>query len=439
MKHLAYASLHLAILCVVASPLLTAQDFYGAGVSADTSRRAGIFAASPDSPSDALELNPAGLTALSAPTLNLSITAIFARGSFSNASNNTSPMALNNGFVPFGAFGFPVGKHWAIGIGIMPDLLSASKWHYSDTPGFAGATYGPQSEKSQIIAIRGAAGVAYQFSKTLSVGASVGADYNSNTLDAPYIFQSHPVLAGLKTLLDLHTAGYGWNGSFGVTAKPSKRLDLGFSFRTPTAITSYGHATGNMGAEFQSLGLNAQPDFGYRAQVRVTLPPSALLSAGWQATQAVRLSFQTDWIGWRGSFNGLPVTLTQGSNADINSLLQSSSLKDTVPLDWKDQITFRGAVERSLGEGFVIGGGYLHGNNPVPNSTLSPLTAAIMRNGLTTGVGWHLGRMHFAASYGYDFNAQDQVGKSALLYDEYSNSKTRIGTQAFTLSTAFTL
>ena len=87
----------------------------------------------------------------------------------------------------------------------------------------------------------------------------------------------------------------------------------------------------------------------------------------------------------------------------------------------------------------MIGAGFLHGNNPVPNSTLSPLTAAIMQNGLMTGVGWHMGRLHFAASYGFDFTAQQQVVNSALLYDEYSNSRTRIGLQAFTLSTGFTL
>jgi hypothetical protein len=62
-----------------------------------------------------------------------------------------------------------------------------------------------------------------------------------------------------------------------------------------------------------------------------------------------------------------------------------------------------------------------------------------MKNGITTGIGWHTGRVHFGIAYGFDFTAQQQVTNSALLYDEYSNSRTKIGTQAFTLSTAFTL
>jgi long-subunit fatty acid transport protein len=419
--------------------LLMAQDFYLGGVTADTSRRAGIYAPSAENPTDALSLNPAGLAALTAPSVNLSLTGIFARGSFSNASNNASPMATNNGFVPFGAFGTPLGQHWSIGVGVMPDLLSVSKWNYSDTPGFAGTTYGAQSEKSQIIAIRSAAGVAYRFSEKFSVGASFGVDYNSNTLDAPYIFQSQPVVAGLKTLLDLHSTGWGPNGGFGIVARPHKKLDFGVSYRTRTSITSHGGATGNIGAEFQTLGLNVPSAFAYKSQVHVELPQSALLSAGWQASRSVRLSFQTDWVGWHGAFNNLPVTLTQGTNSTINSVVQSTTLKDTVPLDWKDQYTVRGAIERSFGENIVIGAGYLHGNDPVPNSTLSPLTAAIMQNGMSTGIGWHKGKVRFAASYGYDFTAKQQVANSALLYDEYSNSRTKIGTQAFTLTTAFTL
>jgi len=419
--------------------VLRAQDFYLGGVTADTNRRAGIFSASSDNPTDSLSLNPAGLSALTAPSISLSITGLFARGSFSNASNNASPMAPNNGFEPFGSFGTPLGSHWAIGVGVMPDLLSASKWNYSDTPGFAGTTYGPQHEKSEIIAIRSTAGVAYRFSDKLSAGVTFGVDYNANTLDAPYIFQSQPVVAGLKTLLDLHSNGYGPNGSFGLIAKPSKKGDRGISYRTSTSITSHGSATGNLSAEFASLGVHASSAFIYNSQVHVELPPSVIFSTGWQAAHTVRLSFQTDWVGWHGAFNNLPVTLTNGTNAVVNSLLNSTTLKDTVPLDWKDQYTVRGAIERSFGENIVIGGGYLHGNDPVPNSTLSPLTAAIMQNGLTTGIGWHKGKLHFSASYGYDFTARQSVGSSALLYNEYSNATTKIGTQAFTLTTAFTL
>ncbi len=429
-----------AILLSLGSAALNAQDFYGAGVSARTAARAGVYVPASDNVLDALALNPAGLSALGAPTLDLTTTGILARGSFTNSTNNDSPMRFTGGLVPFGAFGTPVGhSRWSIGAAITPDLLSSSKWQYRDAPGVGGANYGPQDETSKILAFRASAGVAYSFTPKFSVGASLGAVYNSNTLDAPYIFQQNPALAGLKTLLDLHTTGIGWNGSFGFLATPTRKLELGASYRTSTSITSSGTATGNMGEQFAVLGIPFQPDFAYHAQVKVVLPPSALVSAIWQANSVLRLSFQTDWTGWNGAFNELPVTLTNGTNRDINSFLGSNGIKDAVPLDWKDQFTFRGAVERTLGESFSVSGGFLHGNNPVPNSTLSPLTAAIMQNGLTTGVGYRTGRYRFDLGYGFDFTSQSEVGTSALLSGEYSNSRVRIGTQALTLSTSIRL
>ncbi len=84
-----------------------------------------------------------------------------------------------------------------------------------DAPGVAGASYGLQEQKSAILAGRAAAGLGIMVTPRLSFGVTVGADYNTNTLIAPYIFQSQPQLAGLKTLLALRTSGYGWNGSVG--------------------------------------------------------------------------------------------------------------------------------------------------------------------------------------------------------------------------------
>lgn len=428
------------LLCSAAPVALHAQDFYGAGVSARTAARAGVYVPASDNVLDALSLNPAGLSVLSAPTLDLTATGILARGSLSNATNNNSPMRFTGGLVPFGAFGTPIGhSRWTVGFGITPDLLSSSKWQYRDSPGVGGANYGAQIETSKILAFRSSAGVSYSFSPKFAVGATLGAVYNSNTLDAPYIFQQHPVLAGLKTLLNLHTTGIGWNGSFGFLATPTRKLQVGASYRTSTDIASTGTATGNMGEQFAVLGIPFQPDFSYRAQVKVVLPQSALVSALWQASPVLRFSAQTDWTGWNNAFYHLPVTLMNGTNADINSLLNSSTIKDAVPLNWKDQFTFRGAAERSLGESFSVSGGFLHGNNPVPNSSLSPLTAAIMQNGVTAGLGYHVGRYHFDLGYGFDFTAQSNVGTSALLSGEYSNSRVKVGTQALTLSTSIRL
>jgi long-subunit fatty acid transport protein len=157
----------------------------------------------------------------------------------------------------------------------------------------------------------------------------------------------------------------------------------------------------------------------------------------WRVDGRWIFAVQADWVNWKDSFASLPVSLSDGNNADINGLLGSSSIFDRIPLDWRDQYSFRGGVERLLTENISLRGGYAHSNNPVPASTLSPLTAAIMTNQLSTGIEYRHNRWRFDLGYGIDPTTQEDVGKTALLSGEYANSKVRIGTQSLGLNTSF--
>jgi long-subunit fatty acid transport protein len=415
-----------------------AQDFYWNTVSARSLGLGGIYIPSSTGVLDALAANPAGLTAVSAPSLDGTLVGNFARGSFSNAQNSNAPLQTSPSVIPYGAFGTPLGhSRFSVGLGIVPDLLSASQWHYADSPGVAGTSYGLEPEKSAIIAIRAVAGVGVNLGRSVSIGATFGVDYNENRFDAPYIFQSQPVLAGLKTLLNMKTTGVGENFSFGLLANPKRNVKMGVAWKSHTVINSSGRATGNAGQEFATLGLPFQPTFAYNAAVRNVLPQSALASILWQANPRWLLALQGNWISWNTAFVKLPVVLTNGTNPDINALLNSTSLIDNIPLHWKDQYSFRAGVERHLMENISIRAGYSHANDPVPNSTLSPLTAAIMKNQLATGIGYRLGKARLDLSYGVDLTARQSVGQSALLAGEYSNSMVRIGTRSLALGTSF--
>jgi long-subunit fatty acid transport protein len=369
----------------------------------------------------------------------LSLTSIFARGSFSNSVNTNAPLNDSPGVVPYGAFGTPLGhSRFSVGVGLVPELTSVSNWNYVDAPGVAGASYGLQKQKSAILAARSVAGVGFALNKKVSLGVSVGAVYNTNTLETPYVFQSHPALAGLKTLVDLHTTGVGWNTSVGLIANPTDRVQLNVAWKSRTTINSTGDANGNIGVQLGALGMGgARPDFHYTAGVQNVLPQSVLAGVNWRVDGHWVFALQADWTNWKDSFASLPVSLTNGNNADINGLLGSNAIFDRVPLNWKDQYTFRGGVERFLTENIILRGGYAHANNPVPASTLSPLTAAIMGNQLSTGIGYRHGHWRFDLGYGFDPTAQENVGKTALLSGEYANSKVSIGTQSLGLNTSY--
>jgi len=415
-----------------------AQNFYWTAASARSVALGGVYVPSSSDAVDALATNPAGLTYLSDRSLDLSLNTVFARGSFTNSVNNGAPLSETPGVLPYGAFGMPIGhSRFSFGVGFVPDLMSVANWRYVDAPGTAGATYGLQQQKSAILAGRAVAGLGLNLGKKLSFGFTVGSDYNSNTLDAPYIFQSQPVLKGLKTLLDLHTTGYGWNGSVGAMVRPTSKVEFGFAWKSRTLIESYGNASGDVSAQFAALGLNAPSTFQYSAKVQNVLPQSALASVNWRLNPRWLFAFQTDWVNWQGAFVQLPVTLTNGTNAAINGLLNSTSLLDRIPVDWKDLYSFHVGAERLVTESSSIRFGYSHANDPVPSSTLTPLTAAIMSNQISAGFVYRFGRSRLEAAYAFDPTAQAHVQQSSLLAGEYNNSTVRVGTQSVTLDYSF--
>lgn len=420
-------------------PTCLAQDFYWSTVSPRSLSMGGVYVPSRGSIADALATNPAGLTSMGNPTAEIVVSSIFARGSFSNAVNNRSPMTQSPGVVPIAAIAAPLGRsRFHLAAGVVPELSAVSEWRYADAPGVAGASYGSPRQKSSITAVRIAGALGVRVSDRIDIGASVGRVYNSNRLDAPYIFQRHPALQGLKTLLDLKTAGFGWNFSIGVLAHVNRKFQLGLAAKSATVIQSTGSANGNLDRQFAALGLNLQPDFRYDAQVRNELPRSLVSHFAYQATPRLLLASQMTWVNWKRSFVTLPVALSNGSNLGINTLLGSSSLNDAVPLQWKDRYSQHAGFEWALLENVKFRGGYSHAGNPVPASTLSPLTAAILRQQLTAGLGWHRHRVSSDLAYSYGFTASASNGRSALLSGEYANSVVRAGIQALTLGTSFT-
>jgi long-chain fatty acid transport protein len=414
------------------------QDFYSNAAGVRATSLGGTYVVSSSDALGALSANPAGLTFLRGGNLNLEADTFFARGSFSDSVNSGSPLRTSPAVVPYGAFGMPIGhSRFSFGVGLIPELASRGDWKYVDAPGAAGATYGLQQQKSAIVNARAMAGVGFTVNSRLSIGATFGANYNQNTLDAPYIFQTQPVLAGLKTLLAMHTDGVGWNGSVGVIAQATRSVQVGAAWKSRTVIDSTGHASGDVSAQFAALGVNAPSTFTYNAAVQNVLPQSVLGDISWQTSKHWLFAFQADWTNWHDSFVNLPVTLTNGTNVTINSLVGGTTLQDSVPLHWKDHYGFHAGAERTLTENTVVRFGYAHANDPVPSSTLTPLTAAIMQNQVTGGFAYNPGRSKWEVAYSFHPTATEHVGTSGLLSGEYDNSTVKVGTQSVQVGYSF--
>jgi len=436
-SHLPVNTLLAAVLCgLLSSAAATARaqaTSFGNGLSAAAEARGGTLASQQGDPLDAVEGNPAGLAGVTVHTLEVGAVGVFGAGSFQNSVNSNGRMGGIVGAMPFGAFVTPLrASHWTASAAFTPEILMRANWRYVDAPGTAGVTYGLQTNETQIIALRSSIGVARTFGSKWSAGAVLGLVYNANNLNAPYIFQQQPQLAGLKVLLDLQTHGFGWNGNAGLQWQPNSRMRLGGAWKSGTTIHTNGTASGSASALFTALGIAASPAFQYRTQVLNHLPQAFDAGFSWKSNRHIIWQAQGDFTAWGQAFQQLPVALTGGTNTTINSVVGSSAMQDSVPLHWNNQIGLHFGVDSPLGESWTVRAGYSYMSNPVPSATLLPLTAAIMQNAIATGAGWSRDRLHLDAAYQLQLPSSESVDKSDILAGEYSNSRVRLMLQSVT-------
>lgn len=426
--------------CLASNALADGID--GNGVGARSMAMGGADVAWAADPLGAMGVNPAGLGFLSAPELDLGAVGGFLDGNFNKPGISSGDLDEAPGALPEGAFGLPLGK-WpvVVGLSFVPESMLLADWHYFDPPGgLGGVTYGNQEDKSEILNLRSALGAAVKVTPDLSLGASVGLDYNANQLTSPYIFQNlqpgpggppNSGVDGAKTLLNLKTSGLGWNAQVGVIYRATPDLQFGVSYESPTTIHSTGEATGNPYARFGGTLL----PFHYDATVTNTFPQEVMAGASWKFLPQWRLALQIDWIDWADAFHDLPLSFSNGNNATVNGVL-GSSFEESIPLNWQNEFVYRAGVEYDVTKSLALRVGYCYGSSPVPDSTLTPLTAAIMENTVTAGIGYHWKQFRVDFAYQYDIPATQNVGTSSLLSGEYSNSSTQVSAQIFALTTS---
>ncbi len=430
----------LSAISILAIPGISiAAGLYPTGQTARSMSLGGVDVTGGTSPVDALANNPASLAAFPNPTAGFSLTYAQAEGTFSNKFNASASMR-ESGIKPGLALALPLGSGWTAGFGFVPDIAMRARWNFVDAPGGAdgGTSYGLRAHESEIIALRTTAALSWQATETLSLGASVGAVYNENRLNAPYTFQNQATLRTVKTLLDLNTTGTGWGLQTGLNWHPTKDLSVGLSYRSEVRIESDGTARGDARSQLDRLGLGgARSDFAYDAGVNNTLPPMVSLGAQYQASARLRLAAQLDWIGWERTFDTLVVDLKNGNNDDLNGLTKSRNIHDEIPLNWRDQWVGRIGAEYALSDSTMLRAGYAYSPSPVPGETLTPLNAAISEHTVGVGIG------HTRGAWTWDFAAQADIphtqsaGRSTLAAGEYNNSSVKVGIWSLSISTQY--
>lgn len=298
----------------------------------------------------------------------------------------------------------------------------------------AGATYGLATHRSGVVVLRPTVGIGARLGSRFAVGGSISILWNRNELSAPYIFQTQAPLVGLKTLLDINTTGTSWSGSVGATVRPHRTVHAGVAWRSPSTLTTRGQATGDAWAQFAALGVAADATFEYSAAVRNSFPAMLVAGGAWDVSPRVRVAGQLERWAWRDAFSSLPITLTNGTNAVINGLVGSATIEEIVPVQWRNQFIRRVGTEYMWSRSVVLRGGYAYSPSPVPNDTLTPMTAAIVEHTVGAGLGLIRGRTSIDVGFQWSPATERRVENSALQGSEYDGTTVAVGRQGLVVS-----
>ncbi|MCC6234353.1 MAG: TonB-dependent receptor [Verrucomicrobiales bacterium] len=421
---------------VVFGVLLSPRDggaagLFREGAGSRSMSLAGASVATPERGLEAMTVNPAGLVMLPSARAEFSVVGGFVEADYDKAGAGARSME-DAGVVGDAAFAMPLGNgKWAAGLSIASMAALSADWTYPDALGGLGGatTYGMRRHFSELLLLRSALGVAWRFDEDWSVGVSGGHLYNRNALEAPYTFQSEPVLKGFKTLLDLDAEGHGWNAQVGLHGRICENLQIGLSYTSPSKIHAQGTADGNAAEQLTALGgafAGVRPDFSYDADVTTRFPQIVSAGLAWQPRANWRISLQGDWIDWSAAFDELRIDLTRGNNTDLNSFLGRDHATDVAPLDWNDQWVARLGVEWMPSDAWTMRAGYAYAQSAVPSSTLTPLTAAIFEHTVAAGVGYQRRAWSVDLAWQWNLPSRQDLTSERILSGEYADASVEV-------------
>lgn len=452
--------------------------------------RGATVVAIPDNAS-VLLANPAELAFLQGKVLGLGFGVLIPKVKFQNSSNPLTESDQKYYPMPFSAYIDPMPEsRWAWGFGLNVVGGMGTDYHlYNDLFRDQNGQLIPQDYYSKLGYMRVGPGVAYKLRENLSVGAGVQLYYGMLDFKMPFslnpvtamngvadpttgatfgqLFAMDPSLGGFgyqevtayAAMNDL--SGFGFGGNIGIYWEVNKMLSLGLSYTTPTRIYFSGNATMDMTAQFndafaravqgviaQNPGMTAE-----QAQAAVMqmfgnmgidmsqgvattfkntdadfdIPQKVAFGVGLKPVPKWTVGFDVEWIDWSAAFDKFPLKFQDGTNSNINLMLNgdvnNGSFAYDFPLEWKDSFNFKFGLDYKVTEKTNLRAGFIHGQNPVPSSTVFAIFPAIVENHLTLGFGHKIGHLMFDVAYAHAFNkTENAVASGHAIGTEYNGS-----------------
>ncbi len=198
------------------------------------------------------------------------------------------------------------------------------------------------------------------------------------------------------------------------------KMDMSAQFNEASTIAAQNLVT-TMGISIDSaaklvsalFGQNGiHPYEGFIADYTVTnefkTPQSVGFGFMYSPMPKLRLGFDFEWLNWSKAFDKMKLTLTNGTNSNINKMLVNGApgneaLYVEFPMNWKDAVILKFGGEYDLSKVLTLRAGYSYSSNPIPEETIIPIMPAILEHHIMAGCSYDLLSkltMNIALEYG---------------------------------------
>jgi len=379
------------VAAAASTPLLAGNGLNLIGVGAESTLMGGAdIALARDT--TALNSNPAGLAQLTRRSLDV-FGGIAVGTSVGHADGLGNDRGVDNRYIPLAGFGYggPIeGTRlaWAVGVfaqggaGVVYDELATA--------------FGTRDELSSIFRIgKFAAGLAWQATPALSLGASLSATYgdvNQKVFpNTSFVDPLVPANAFFGTELK-DASGLAPTLKLGALYRASPQLALGIAYTHPTSLPL---EDGRLVVNMTAAGLGRVTYTDAKA-TGLGLPREVTFGATWQPAARWLLSFELGWLQWSRRVGTTTLTATGPDHPLAPATLGSTSVHD-----WKNQWVVAAGVAWDLNDRLALRAGFNYGRSPVPAARTNPLLAAIGERHFTAGLVQRIDR-EWQAFYGIE-------------------------------------
>lgn len=471
------------------------------GFDAVTTGRGGTAVGIFDNPSLMMN-NPAGLSFLKQSQADVSISVMAPTVHFKNSLNNTDG---KSNLFPLGCISYAHKSAskltWGAGIFTQGGMGADFDLNHALYTNATGA-YIQQSYHSKFAVMQGGISVAYKLSNSVSVGVTADLIYGQVEFTMPMsmspsmlkgvvdpskgttfgnVFSAPPAAGGFGYNEVVAAAevksltSFGFNGKIGIAFKPNDKFSAGINYSLPVNLTykngktymdmtyqmnnAFGKAVGmimqqypEMSAEqaqqaamqmFTGMGIDLSKGVKdvYNAKAKFGLPQSLAAGISFAPTKKLRLSLDGEWINWKTAFDQMDITLTEGSNANINKMLGTAgTIEMPFPMYWKNTVVIRTGVEGDVSKRWILRAGYVYGSNPVPSSTVFPVFPAVVKHHVTAGASVKVSKVILInAAYEHAFNSDVVATAQSYVGAQYNSSVSSLSNNIFHASISWML